>query len=91
MSMTPAEVGLLMRRVLFDEWAQLVVSGFVTEDGLLAIRTRLDETSREFEPGPDLELLRIRVDEAVARMRDIDPADMPGSPLVVPDTPEGLA
>jgi hypothetical protein len=87
--MTPAEVGLLVRRVLFDEWRQLVVSGYLTEDGLLAVRTRLDETPHEFVEGPDKELLRLLVDEAVARSRGIDLADMPGR-WPTPDSPEGL-
>jgi len=87
--MTPAEVGWFVRVALFHEWKQLVTSGYLTEDGLLAVRTRLDETSREFEPGPDLELLRLEVDDAIARHRGIDPMLMPGR-APFPDSLEGF-
>jgi hypothetical protein len=87
--MTPAEAGWLARVALLHEWKQLIVAGYLTEPGLLAIRTRLDPISHEFEPGADLELLRLLVDEAIARGRGIDVSLMPGrSP--VPDTIEEL-
>jgi hypothetical protein len=87
--MTPAEAGWFARVALFHEWRQLVASGFLTEDGLMAVRTRLDETSHEFEPGPDWELLRLLVDEAVARHRGIPVEHMPGR-APFPDSHEGL-
>jgi hypothetical protein len=65
---SPAYAGWFVRAALFQQWRQLVGAGFLTEDGLLAVRTRLDEASHEFEPGPDLELLRLIVDEAIARL-----------------------
>jgi hypothetical protein len=86
---TAAEAGWYAQFALFHEWRQLIAAGFLTPDGLLAVRARLDVTSQEFEPGPDLDLLRLLVDEAVARSRGIDPDDMPGA-VVVPDSPEGL-
>jgi hypothetical protein len=86
--MTPAEAGWFARVALFQEWHQLIAAGYLTEDGLLAVRTRLDPTSNEFTEGPDLELLRLLVDEAIARARGIPVEEMPGrAPL--PDTLEG--
>jgi hypothetical protein len=87
---TSEVAGRLARRVLFEEWTQQVVSGFITEPGLLALRTRLDPVHREFEPGPDLELLRLRVDGAIARARGIEREDMPGA-LQIPDDVSEIA
>jgi hypothetical protein len=87
---TSEVAGRLARRVLFEEWTQLVVSGYLTEEGLLAVRTRLDPVHREFEPGPDLELLRLRVDGAIARARGIEREDMPGA-LQIPDDVSEIA
>ncbi|MFD3399437.1 hypothetical protein ACFWUU_02095 [Kribbella sp. NPDC058693] len=86
---TPEAAGLLARRVLFHEWRQQVAAGLLTENGLLELRGRLDETNPEFEPGPDKESLYLLVADAIARRRGIDPADMPGAP-VAPDDVSGL-
>jgi len=87
--MTPREAGWFARVALFHEWRQLAVAGYLSEEGLMAVRTRLDETSNEFEPGPDLELLQLIIDDAIARHRGIPVEHMPGrAPL--PDTLEGL-
>lgn len=86
---TPEEAGRLVREILFDEWKQLIVAGYLTDEGLLAVRARLDETSNEFEPGPDKEALYLRAADALARRRGIDPADMPGAPAA-PDDLSGL-
>ena len=85
---TPEVAGRLIRRVLFDEWRQLIVAGLLTEQGLLEVRGRLDETSNEFEPGPDREELYLLASDAVARMRGIDPSDMPGAPEAPDDLSE---
>lgn len=86
---TPEIAGQLARQVLFHEWRQLIAAGLLTEQGLDEVRARLDETSHEFEPGPDKEALYLLVSDAIARKRGIDPADMPGVP-VAPDDLSGL-
>jgi hypothetical protein len=82
-----AAVGRLVRSALFAEWRQLVAAGYLTDDGLLAVRARLAGEDHEFEPGaPDREALFLAVSDAYARRRGIDPSLMPGVPLV-PDFP----
>jgi hypothetical protein len=85
---TPADAGRLAQRVLFDEWRGLMREGWLPEAALLAIRTRLAFTS-EFEAGPEREAMLLEVSDAVAAMRGIPPADMPGVPQV-PDDVAGL-
>src|SRR5262245_52416747 len=87
---TPEVAGRLVRGVLFDEWRQLIVAGYLTDEGLLAVRARLDETEQEFEPGPDREALYLLASDAYARLRGIEPEDMPGA-AVAPDDPAELA
>lgn len=86
---TPELAGRLAREVLFHEWRQLIVAGLLTERGLTELRGRLDETNREFEPGPDKELLYMAAADALARKMGVDPADMPGAPAA-PDDLSGL-
>jgi len=86
---TPEVAGRLIRRVLFDEWRQLIVAGYLTDEGLLAVRARLDETNNEFEPGTDKESLYLLASDTYARRRGAEPEDMPGAP-VSPDDLSGL-
>jgi hypothetical protein len=76
---TPADAGRIMRNVLFDEWRGQLDSGSLTKAGLLQLRGRLDETSNEFEPGPDLELLRLQAADALAAVMGINSDELPGS------------
>ena len=75
------------RRILFDEWRSLVAAGYITEQGLLAVRSRLLHGA-EFERGSERGLLLAEVNEAYAAMHGIDPADVPTDPeltVTVPD------
>lgn len=81
----------IAQSALIAEWHAQVTHGVLTEAGLVRLRARLRAPeSIEFEPGPGVEHLLLRVDEALAKMRGIGPAELPGSPLAMPDTPEGL-
>lgn len=86
---TPEVAGQVAREVLFHEWRQLITAGLLTERGLLEVRDRLDETNREFTPGPDKESLYLLATDAYARRSGVEPADMPGAP-VAPDDLSGL-
>lgn len=81
----------IAQRAVIAEWTTQVNLGHLTDVGLERLRFRLRNPEKiEFIPGTDVDFLLVRVDEALAEMRGIDPADLPGSPLATPDTPEGL-
>jgi hypothetical protein len=87
---TPAEYGWAVQTTMLREWRELATYGYLTEPGLMAIRGRVDPTNNEFPSDPDVELTRLIINDAIARERNIDPVDLPGSPLAVPNTLEGL-
>lgn len=76
----------LVKLVLFHEWRQLIAAGYLTDDGLLAVRGRVADGPGEFLPGPELDAMFLCVSDAIARRLGLDPAYMPGVPLV-PDFP----
>jgi hypothetical protein len=86
---TPALAGRVARMALFDCWSWQLEGGHLSRKGLLAVRGRLDETSGEFAPGPDLDLLRLVAADALAADLGVDAADLPGAE-VVPDSPEDM-
>jgi hypothetical protein len=84
-SVSYKEFGRTIQRVLFDEWLRQMAAGYLTEAGLLNIRTRLLFTS-EFTPGTDRDLMLLHVNEAYAAMHGTDPSAVPTDPeLTVPD------
>lgn len=87
--MTQDEATSLVRRVTFDLWHWQLEGGYLTRAGLMAVRQRLAGYSREFDPGPDLDLLRLEAADALAADMGIDAADLPGAELP-PDTPGDL-
>jgi hypothetical protein len=88
-SISYAAFCIAYRAILFDEWRQLAAAGYLTEQGLLAIRTRL--MSNEFKPTPDRDLLLMEVNAAYAAKVGIDVATVPAPPtLTVPDDPSQL-
>jgi hypothetical protein len=87
---TPQLAGRVARVALFTEWHRQLDGGHLTRDGLIALRHRLAPWSGEFEPGPDLDLLRLDAAAALAAAVGCDPADLPGG-LDVPDTPGAIA
>ena len=87
---TPQNARRIAQSALIAEW-HAQVHGVLTGAGLVRLRARLRAPeSIEFELGPGVEHLLLLVDEALAKMRGIGPAELPGSPLAMPDTPEGL-
>ena len=78
-------------RSLIAEWSNQLHRGALTEEGLEYLRLRLrNPESMMLVPGPGLDFMLVRVEDALADMRGIDPADLPGSTRALPDTPEGL-
>jgi hypothetical protein len=75
--------------VLLDEWAQQVQAGLRQESVLMRIRHRLLYDAA-FDHGPARDQLLIMVGDVLADVRGLDPADLPGSPLAIPDDPGGL-
>ena len=73
--------GRVAREALFDCWRVQLDGGHLTREGLMAIRARLDATTCEFAPGPDLDLLSLDVDAAVAESYGAPLEDMPGREL----------
>jgi hypothetical protein len=75
--------------VLLDEWARILRAGLMMPALALDVRRRL-----LFDAGidhtPARDQLLIMIDDMLADERSIDPADLPGSPLAVPDDPSGL-
>lgn len=59
------------RSALFGEWRRQLESGHLTEAGLLALRTRLTVPG-EFEPGNDLALLILEVEQALGMDREVN-------------------
>jgi hypothetical protein len=84
-----AQVDRIARVALFDAWHWQLEGGHLNRAGLLALRGRLDETSGEFFPGPDLDELRLEAADALAADMGIDPHDLPDYPQV-PDSPDDL-
>lgn len=67
---TPELAGWAARTALFITWRRQVADGHLTEAGLLALRTRL--TSTEFDPGTDLDLLLLEVEQALGMERSFE-------------------
>jgi hypothetical protein len=83
---TPALAGRARRTALFDEWRELLAADMLSTAGLIRLRGRLDLTSGEFQPGPDLELLGLQLDDVLAAHLDVPADELPGrTPL--PDFP----
>jgi hypothetical protein len=73
---TEAEFFAAIQRVLLDEWHQLVAAGFLTEQGLLAVRSRLIHGG-EFTRDANRHLLLLQVRDAYAAAKGIDPEQVP--------------
>jgi hypothetical protein len=85
---TPEIAGRVQRAVAFDIFRWQLDEKLLNGDGLRAVRALLD--SREYAPGPDLDLLKLDVDQALAEALGIEPDLLPGrAPL--PDDPGELA
>jgi len=85
----PAEVERVVQLATLLAWEELIAGGqLLTDTGLRFIRQRLQhDVSLRCE---EAQLILIMLDDAIGTRRDIDPADLPGSPLAVPDTIEGI-
>jgi len=81
---TPAEYGRMVHSMLLREWRELAAYDYLTREGLLAIRGRVDATNNEFPNDPETELTRLIISDAIAHIRGISPEDMPAA-IVVPD------
>jgi hypothetical protein len=82
---TEAEFFAAIQRVLLDEWHQLVAAGYLTEQGLLAVRSRLIHGG-EFTRDANRHLLLLQVRDAYAAAKGIEPDDIPiDDELAVPD------
>lgn len=78
----------IVRSVQLEEFRGLLGSESLTRAGLLRLRARL--ASGEFpRPDPGVDLVALDVDEALAAVLGVDPAELPGR-APVPDTLEGL-
>jgi hypothetical protein len=87
---TEAEFTRGVDRVLLDEWAQLVAAGYLTEQGMLAVRARLIHGG-EFQPSAGRDQLVLQIREAYAASRDIDVDAVPlEDRLAAPDDPSCL-
>jgi hypothetical protein len=75
--------------VLLDEWARQLAAGLLTPAGVEDVRRRL-LFDAGFDRGPARDQLLIMVGDVLADARGLDPADLPGSPLAIPDDPGGL-
>ena len=75
--------------VLLDEWARQLAAGLLTPAGVEDVRRRL-LFDAGFDHGPARDQLLIMVGDVLADARGLDPADLPGSPLAIPDDPGGL-
>lgn len=87
---TPAIAGELRRAALLEEWTAQLEAGALSTCGLRRLRARLDATSGEFEPGPDLELLEIAVNDELAERLGVPAGLMPGRSPTPDWVPEGL-
>lgn len=87
--MARVEVERLTQFAIFTTWADLISDGHVTLDGLKAIRVRVLH-SGEFPPSAMRDQLLIMVGDAIGAALGVDGAQLPDSPLDVPDSLEGL-
>jgi hypothetical protein len=74
---TPLEAQRIAQAAIFREWAGLIEAKLVTREILRHWHSRLADYSSEFEPGVDLEQMRLLVDDQLG----IDQSD------VLPDFP----
>lgn len=81
---------LEVTRALIAEWHSQLNLGALNEKGLVDLRNRLRDPESTLIEGPEVDQLLIRVDKAVAEVLGVDPGDLPGSLLAMPDSPEGL-
>jgi hypothetical protein len=58
-------------RILIGEWAQLVAAGYLSEQGMLAVRARLIHGG-EFQPSAGRDQLVLQIRERYAASRGID-------------------
>jgi hypothetical protein len=80
--------GPVVQAAIFGEWHWLISTGHAPLPVLYAVRLRL--MHGEFEAGPARDQMLITVNEAIAKHLQVDPSDIPGSPLAVPDDPREL-
>ena len=76
--------------VLLTEWRKQLDAGYLTWEGLLAVRRRLMIAGEFAADMPMLLLLRADIDKAVAAKIGCEPGEVPGSILAVPDSPEEI-
>jgi hypothetical protein len=73
------------QRIVFQTWYQQIRCGYLTEAGLLNIRSRLLYGGEFDRRDPACDALLVVVGDAIAKGRGVDPAILPGSPLAVDD------
>jgi len=73
------------QRIVFQVWYDQIRCGYLTEAGLLNIRSRLLFGGEFDRRDPVCDAMLIVVGDAIGQARGVDPADLPGSPLAVGD------
>jgi hypothetical protein len=79
----------VVQLAILTTWEGQIEDGYLTPAGLEAVRRRL-LYGGEFGESTERDHMLILVGDALAAHRGIDPADIPGSPLAVPDSPDGI-
>ena len=77
----------LTKAILFREWRQLIDAGYLTEDGMWAVRARVAGETNEFVNDTDRKAMFLYVSDRLADRLGLEWSDMPGAPIC-PDTPE---
>ncbi len=81
---TEQEFTTSIERILIEEFTGLVDAGLLNDRGLLAIRSRLVH-SHEFRHTAGRDLLVLKLRDAYAASRGIDPSEVPLEPGLAPD------
>jgi hypothetical protein len=66
----------LQRFLVFSAWLELLAAGGLTTAGLRHVRAALD--SDQFSPGPEVELMKLIIDEALAEALGVRSEHLPG-------------
>jgi len=73
------------QRIVFQVWYDQIRCGYLTEAGLLNIRSRLLFGGEFDRRDPVCDAMLVVVGDAIGQARGVDPAVLPGSPLAVDD------
>lgn len=90
MTNLPVEIQRVVSACFIDCWRELLDHDGLSPEGLAWVRGRLLDGGTWLLPGPRADLLRLDVDRQLARELDVEPEDLPDSPIAPVDTPADI-